>query len=437
MRGEAQAVPPDAHEDAALGEDGAHPVGGVRPGVGRRGEHQVVRGLQRLRDGGEPELRRVRGQLRGQRPEGLGDVRRAPFHELAGGGEPRGDEGEVRPVAGVVAAGADLPGVGVLPQPGEVPGVLPLHPVVFQRLGVEPVGGRVEPAEGVGAEEPLVGGAGGEVRADPLQIDRQRPERLRQVHDQRGAHLPRPAADPLQVEDRAVGPTDLRKRDHRHPVVEMLQHRPGPVAVLRTGDEARLAPGAARPLGPGIDIRGELLRRQQHPAAGPHRERGGGEGEPVTGAGGERHLVGAGAEQRGPGGPERLAVVEEVVGADLPGTGLGAEAGLAGGDHGVHQRRQVGAVQEGDFARQVEAVPLVGQSHRRDGRPAARPGLPGSPGIPFFTRSPRPGAHSGAGRRPVRRGRSSPAPPPSGPNLWWGSRRRSRRGGPRSGRGSR
>ena len=224
------------------------------------------------------------------------------------------------------------------------------------------VGRGVEVAERVRAHEPLVARARHEVRLHSAHVERQGAERLGGVHHQRRPRLPGPGADPREIEEPAVGPVDVRQRDHRHPLVEFGQHRPRPVAVLGARDEPDLAARAPRLVGPGVDVRGELLGGEQDHLPHPERHVVRGEREAVARRGGEGHGVGPRPEQFRPGGAQRLRVFEEVVDGDLPGARLPPEAGGPRLHHAVEHWRHVGAVQVGDIPRDVEEMPL-GRDH--------------------------------------------------------------------------
>src|SRR5215212_5037865 len=181
-----------------------------------------------------------------QASDGLGDILYAPVEDLAQGFVRHREQGEVAPLADVVAAGTGLEGVLVAHEPGEVLAAAAVDPVVLDRRPLPPPFAGVHKPDPVRPEQPLVHGGNQEVGAHLPHVERVRSERLYAVDHERRTCLPGMLADAFEVEQCPVRPVAVRHGPDSGVLVQMVEYGGGPVVVGEAGDGHQVRAAALR-----------------------------------------------------------------------------------------------------------------------------------------------------------------------------------------------
>jgi hypothetical protein len=172
-------------------------------------------------------------------------------------------------------------------------------------------------------------------------------------------------ADALEVDQRAVGPVAVRRRDDGDVAVDRPDERVRPAQAGLAGDRAHSPSRAPRQLVPRIHVRGELAVEHDHRLSGPQRDVRGRDGKSVAGRRHQRDGVGVGVDDAAEEGAQRLGPGEPVVRRDLPRRRLRLHRGDARRGHRPELRRHARAVQVGDVVGDVEQRALRGDGRGR------------------------------------------------------------------------
>ena len=263
-----------------------------------------------------------------------------------------GSRGQVRALADVIADGGRLILVTVVHQIGERLAAASHDPVLLERRAILEGGSQVREPDRVWSEQPLVAGADQRVGLDMADIERQRADRLRPVDHQERVAFPGALAYVHEVEQRAVGPVDLRQGDDRRPMVDGREQaraprdRPGAFGRRRRLDHLQLEPTLGAQTAPRVDVARKLLLDDDDVVAPLDgcvaRDRG----QPIRDRRDDRDAVGVGdVHEPGEETPYQVALLEEVGGADQVRGRPTVDAGNTRRAHGVGQRRHERAVQ--------------------------------------------------------------------------------------------
>ena len=247
---------------------------------------------------------------------------------------------------------------------------LPRRVIQFSSIGVpwSKAGPVVGQPHRVGAEQPLVAGADEGVGADALDVERQGPDRLRPVDDEQGAAVPGALADPLEVEEGAVGPVDVGHGDEGGAPVDAREQPDVPLQGPAGGvprrrlDRAQLETALGAQAAPDVDVARELLLEDDDVVAARGGDVAGNVGQSVRYRGNDGHAVRVGSvDDPGEQAAQVVAVVEEVFRTDQVRGHPPVDTLYAGGANRGGERRHVRAVQVVGPGGQREVGALAGE----------------------------------------------------------------------------
>ena len=283
---------------------------------------------------------------------------------------------EIRPLADVESQRRRPVLVLILHQVGEHLAVAACEPSFFKRDAVVERGSVIGQSDRVGGQQPLVAGADQGVGANLRHIERKRADRLRPVDDQQRAALASPFADADEIEEGAVGPVDLRQRDHRRPGADRLQktdvprRRPAAVGPGRRRDHLQRQAALRAQPAPCVDVARKLFFHHHDVVTSRGGDVARHRGQSVGHRRNDGDAVGVGNVDE----PRKelshpRTFVEERRRAEQMRRCASIDASDAGGPDVARKRRHVGAVQIMQPLGQQESGLLAGE---HDGDPSAR-----------------------------------------------------------------
>ena len=163
-----------------------------------------------------------------------------------------------------------------------------------------------------------------------------------------------------EVDQAAVRPVAVGQRHDVHALIDGGKDGCRPVVVLRPWQNLDDATVALRQLAPGIDVRGKLLFQHENSPALTQGQIKSRRGQAVAGRRDDENTVGPGADQLGERPPGGFGAREEIGRRHRPRHRLASQAFFRGGQHGVAQRGEIGAIEIGDIVGNIEKVPLTG-----------------------------------------------------------------------------